>query len=80
MTSRRPGDKPLSEPLMASLLMHIYIPQPQWINIGYPIKTYLKLKSHENSFVHNTHFCGPIILKICSEHHIVMKANLLIVV
>ena len=27
-----PGDKPLSEPMMVSLLMHIYVTQPQWVN------------------------------------------------
>ena len=31
MAWRRPGDKPLSEPMMVSLLMHICITQPQWI-------------------------------------------------
>ena len=28
----RPGDKPLSEPMMVSLLTHICITQPQWVN------------------------------------------------
>ena len=28
----RPGDKPLSESLMVSLLIHICITQPQWVN------------------------------------------------
>ena len=28
----RPGNKPLSEPMMASLLMHICITRPQWVN------------------------------------------------
>ena len=28
----RPGDKPLSESLMVSLLMHIWVSRPQWIN------------------------------------------------
>ena len=32
MAWRRPGDKPLSEPMMASLLGHICITRPQWIN------------------------------------------------
>ena len=32
MAWHRPGDKPLSEPMMASLLMHIYITQPQGVN------------------------------------------------
>ena len=30
MAWRRPGDKPLSEPTMASLLTHIYVTRPQW--------------------------------------------------
>ena len=28
---RRPGDKPLSQPMMVSLLMHICVIQPQWV-------------------------------------------------
>ena len=28
----RPGDKPLSEPKMVSLPMHICVTQPQWVN------------------------------------------------
>ena len=31
MARRRPGDKPLSEPMMILLLMHIYVTQPQWV-------------------------------------------------
>ena len=29
MAWRRPGDKPLSEPMMVSLLTHIYVTRPQ---------------------------------------------------
>ena len=32
MAWRRPGDKPLSEPMMVSLLTHICVTRPQWIN------------------------------------------------
>ena len=32
MAWRLPGDKPLSEPMMVSSLMHICIAQPQWVN------------------------------------------------
>ena len=32
MTWRWPGDKPLSEPVMVSLLVHICITGPQWVN------------------------------------------------
>ena len=32
MAWRRPGDKPLSEPRMESLLMHICVTRPLWVN------------------------------------------------
>ena len=31
MTWRRPGDKPLSEPMMVGLLTHICVTRPQWV-------------------------------------------------
>ena len=33
MAWRRPGDKPLSEPMMVSKLTHICVTRPQWVNI-----------------------------------------------
>ena len=33
MVWRRPGDKPLSEPMMVSLLTHICVTRPQWVNV-----------------------------------------------
>ena len=35
MVWRRPGDKPLSEPIMVSLLTHICVTQPQWVNMHF---------------------------------------------
>ena len=32
MAWRRPGDKPSSESMMVSLLMHVCVTQPQWVN------------------------------------------------
>ena len=32
MAWRRPGDKPLSEPMMVWLLTHICVTRPQWVN------------------------------------------------
>ena len=32
MAWRRPGDKPLSEPVIVSLLTHIFFTRPQWVN------------------------------------------------
>ena len=34
MAWRRPGDKPLSEPMMVSLLTHIYVTRPQWVKLN----------------------------------------------
>ena len=34
MAWRRPGDKPLSEPMMVSLLTHICVARSQWVNNG----------------------------------------------
>ena len=31
MAWRRPGDKPLSEPMLSSLPTHIYVIRPQWV-------------------------------------------------
>ena len=36
MVWRRPGDKPLSGPIMVSLLTHRYITRPQWVNFYLP--------------------------------------------
>ena len=33
MAWHRPGDKPLSEPMMANLLTHICVTRPQWLNL-----------------------------------------------
>ena len=44
MAWRRPGDKPLSEPMMASLLMHICVTWPQWVKTSY----YISLDSLNN--------------------------------
>ena len=38
MAWRRPGDKPLSEPMMFSLPTHICVTRPQWVNTLWPNK------------------------------------------
>ena len=35
MAWRRPGDKPLSEPMMARLPTHIRVTRPRWINLSF---------------------------------------------
>ena len=33
MAWRRPGDKPLSEPMLVRILTHICVTRPQWVNV-----------------------------------------------
>ena len=45
MAWRRPGDKPLSEPMMVSLPMHKCVVRPQWVKqLGSNIQTVIRLK------------------------------------
>ena len=50
MAWHRPGDKPLSEPMMVGLLTHICITRPQWVQVLYHIQgrqMWLKLEQLE---------------------------------
>ena len=57
MAWRRPGGKPLSEPMMISLLTHLCVTQPQWVNrhsadncdVSFVIK-FLRLQMILNTF------------------------------
>ena len=44
MAWRRPGDKPLSEPMMVSLLTHICVAWPQWVKGLLPDAVFLLLR------------------------------------
>ena len=45
MAWRCPGDKPLSEPMMVSLLTHVCVTWPQWVNILWPSDAILHQRS-----------------------------------
>ena len=45
MAWRRPGDKPLFEPMVVSILTHICVTRPQWVNVIY-IMLYQYLPVH----------------------------------
>ena len=50
----RPGDKPLSEPVMVSLLTPMYVTQPQWVNTLGPDKMAESLQmTHTKAFLIN---------------------------
>ena len=58
MTWRRPGDKPLSEPMMVSLESHICVTLPQWVkciclNENYCLMIYSSMKFVSNCSIDN---------------------------
>ena len=55
MAWRRSGDKPLSEPMMVNLLMHICVTRPQWVNMCVLLITIRGL-SHYQFFMWNSNF------------------------
>ena len=52
MAWRRPGDKPLSEPVMVSLLTHICVTRPQWVNA-----LHWRHNGHDSVSKHQPHDC-----------------------
>ena len=56
MAWRRPGDKPLSEPMLVSLLKHIYVTRPQWVN-----HQAISIYSADNIFIVLDHFHAEIL-------------------
>ena len=53
MAWRRPGNKPLSEPMMVSLLMLICVALPQWVNASKSNNTSPFIKIWQSEFLHN---------------------------
>ena len=50
MAWRRPGDKPLSEPMMVRLPTHIYVTRPQWVKYICCEKTTSRNGKKQSSF------------------------------
>ena len=48
MAWRRPGDKPLSEPMMVKLLTHVCVTRPQWVKITH---------TYDTLYRHDTRWC-----------------------
>ena len=68
------GDKPLSEPMMISLLTHICITRPQWVNniciLMHLRLNYMKRNKCNTSLIrifHSRIYCS--IWMLCFDHH-----------
>ena len=72
MAWRRPGDKPLFEPMMVSLPTHICVTRPQWVLPKHAglIRSYRTLNAQGPHFNIETVFLamGTLIIKIRPSH------------
>ena len=64
MAWRRSGDKPLSEPMMVSLLTHICVTRPQWVNSLVSEHNFADHISKKNVLMHWNMFLS----KRCRRH------------
>ena len=62
MAWRRSGDKPLFEPMMVSLLTHICVTRPQWVNV--PVSSEKVITYMDTS---EDHDCDVIMSAIASQ-------------
>ena len=63
MAWRRPGDQPLSEPMMVSLPTHIWVIRPQWVNSRWLV-TYTSYQSY-HMHAHRRH-CISTLFELIS--------------
>ena len=79
MAWRRPGDKPLSEPMMVRLPTHICVTRPQWVNAV--SSTFHKVSPAMSSWclIINTQSSISllVLLMIFHQHSIIMSHHVL---
>ena len=80
MAWRRPGDKPLSEPMMVSLPTHICVTRPQWVKNAFCLIS-LRCKSHWFFFYECRHWMKAVIwtaFNACTHDKQVILTTLLL--
>ena len=65
MAWRRPGEKPLSEPMLVSLLTHICVTRPPWVKFIYK---YLMYHSIQDIYLYITNWMINFIYVISKEY------------
>ena len=60
MVWRRRGDKPLSEPMMVSLLTHICVTRPQWVKL----QTYMRYICPKPTLIINCETCAAWLFRL----------------
>ena len=70
----RPGDKPLSEPMMVSLLTHVCITRPQWVKLEADLEVWKKYQIWIQFHANNYEICFSFI-KILTNLNKFIKTN-----
>ena len=70
MAWRRPGDKPLSEPMVVSLLTHICVTRPQWVKTAQTTANCLTFYCGLQQKLSKFHIAGPLWGKFTSDQWI----------
>ena len=65
MAWRRPGDKPLSEPMMVRSPTHICVTRPQWVKIRWPVRIPWKLTGYSAAVREASLSCFVVISSFC---------------
>ena len=76
MAWRRPGDKPLFEPMVVSLLTHICVTRPQWVKAGYGMFTGWGVGSWDPGFDPCSHHGGRQLSYFRHENTSIKKTNM----
>ena len=68
MAWRRPGDKPLSEPMMVRLPTHICVTRPQWVKVHDDIMTCRRFLHHWSRWIFHIKgtWCGFFVFALMS--------------
>ena len=78
MAWRRPGDKPLSEPMMVISPTHRCVTRPQWFNISHSVPNKQDW-SQEMKMKYNTAECGSVrVYLYMNKHDVYIKQRRLI--
>ena len=77
MAWRHSGDTPSSEPMMVSLLTHICVTRPQWVNWNIPVeyKRNCRTKLTDQIFYSNSKFSLDQKERQCETHYFDMVSN-----
>ena len=78
MAWRRPGDKPLSEPMLVSLLTHICVARPQWVNTLRPCNVFIHPWIDSSLYPRSMKWKGGILVSPCPSVRLCPSVDIIV--